>query len=157
MIYYLIAIDIAWLVLRGRWKDMVWANVIVGGIYLPWLPIFLRQASAIQGNFWLSPPTAWDGITVLASVLGVTNNPPKWQVWGMIGLVVVLLAMVVKRREAIALAVVIIVPLAIAYLYSLVRQPIFMERVFVASSAFVPILFAMPVARCSKRCFAISV
>src|SRR5262249_37066833 len=48
-------------------------------------------------------------------------------------------------------------PLVIAFVYSFVRQPIFMERVFVASSVFVPILIAIPVARFSKRSIAVAV
>jgi 4-amino-4-deoxy-L-arabinose transferase-like glycosyltransferase len=170
---YVLAIIVAWLILpsdhsrRRKFSDIAIVLAISLLIYLPWafggLP---TQLQIIQHGFWLPRLSASDFFTTLAALAGVHWF---WS-WGTIlsvhthinadgrptGIAIALLAASAivsigiqsgpRRRTAIALfTLAVLAPVSIA-IYSLIRTPLFMMKVFLPSATLLPMFALMPLA-----------
>ncbi len=167
--FTLSGLAVAWLVWPGerpftrRVKDGASVLAVALAAYLPWLPITLEQVRWTQGNFWIATPGGDDFAQVVATLAGtemyaVSNGVmtttgsfwPATTIAKVVAAVVVLSALLAVvlapdrdgRQRAIALIAIAFVPVALAFVYSLVRQPIFATRAFVSGGAVVPILLA---------------
>jgi hypothetical protein len=167
MAFYLIGLYAAWLLWPGerpmkqRLADMTVAGLSLVLIYLPWVPVVLQQMKWMAGTFWAERPEAFHlGLAGCAitgvdlyyvpgtfwSITGVT--PPQPLIATVVALCLIgAIAMASRSRAMLALAGFAIGPVVLVFAYSLVRQPIFLERLFIASSAVTPILLAMTLDR----------
>jgi hypothetical protein len=163
--FYLLALDLAWLILpastppRRRIGDLLLANVLIGLLYLPWVPGLLSQLRWVQSNFWVPRPSGRDLVNVLSQLMGVQPQYPGGdynrlippQVYLMVNLLALLallwpLRLPRLRRRTFALLVYALLPVVGVYLYSLVAKPLFMSRPLIGSSLVFPLLLAMPFA-----------
>ncbi len=169
MMFCLAGLNVAWLAwpgqrtLRQRIVDVAIANIAILLLYLPWVPTLLQQMKWMTGAFWATRPGAQAlGITLSAvsgvdvyAIPGAAWNLFGWH-WNTAGVMAVLCACLIigiremlvtreSRRHALALIAFGLGPILLVFLYSQLRQPIFIERVFIASSAVMPILLAMVV------------
>jgi mannosyltransferase len=176
MLAYLPALGLAWLILPsahsvrrrvGEGIAVVFAAFIA---FLPWAMILRQQVKLVHSTFWVPFPTAewivgifarlaglgstWAYRAVLkklhipVSELFLLSNIPR--------LTVILLALVVvlalllplrrKRREAAALAIYALLPPMAVAIYSCMGTPIFMDKIFLASTNILPILLLIPAA-----------
>jgi uncharacterized membrane protein len=171
MMFCLVGLNLAWLCwpgersLRSRLIDLTIANGIVVVLYLPWVPTLLQQMKWMTGTFWATRPNLFDLGVTTSAITGVDVYAPPGLAWrwfgtgvtagqvgtavGVIVLGLLLIALSTRdaahRRCVLAVAAFAIAPVVLVFLYSQVRQPIFMERVFIASSAAMPILLAMAI------------
>jgi uncharacterized membrane protein len=169
MMFCLVGLNAAWLLWPGerlarqRLGDLCIANVTIALLYLPWVPTLLQQMKWMTGSFWATRPSLFDlGVTV-AAISGVDVYAAPGFAWQTLGigmtaggvsafasLCVLLLVAIgltttdsTQGRTAMALAAFALLPVGLVFIYSQVRQPIFLERVFIASSAVLPILLAL--------------
>ena len=121
------------------------AALAAGGafaLFLPWLPVFVEHATAIQGSFWIPAPTPR---IVLDAAAGLVVHP--WAIDGGLGYaraaVVYGLAaaapFLLGRRDLAALLLLVIVPPLGELLVSL-RRPVFYLQTF---QYVLPVLLAM--------------
>jgi uncharacterized membrane protein len=167
--YYLLAIDVAWLILpseqplRIRVRNAIFANMAIVVLYAPWLPIALEQVRWTANHFWAQPP---DGNEFLRTISALAGGKPyqlkDWltnrghictpeQVAGIvvvISTIALLAPLMIERlsRITVALLVVALYPLLLIYLYSLLGRPAFMERVFIASTPALALAVCVPLA-----------
>jgi len=144
---------------------LVLTNVLIGMIYLPWVPTLLSQMRWARANFPGAPPGIWDAVYILATQVAGKPFPlatlfstigfdalawPK-----VVGLVVVSLgaisiACAASRREwqkiVIALGLYGMIPIALGFMRSRTSTPIFIARIFIGSSAIIPLLASIPLA-----------
>lgn len=167
MAFYMLGLYAAWLLWPGkrpaksRLIDMAVAGVVLLLIYLPWVPVVLQQMKWMTGTFWADRPGAFQLGLVTCAISGVDLYYVPGSIWAVLGvlppqplvaaIVAIALAaavgMLCRSRAALALAAFAIGPVVLVFAYSLVRQPIFLERLFIASSAVLPILLAMTLDR----------
>lgn len=165
---------------RRRARDVVTASAVAGALYLLWVPIFWYQLQRVEADFWTATPAWRDLVIVTASVFGVGDNAAAWAVrtivWLALGVVAIGIFAACRSsrgsREAsgeepspppspgtpgegvmsiVALVVMAMGPVVVAYVYSLIRQSIFMERIFVASAVMTPLLIGACVERARGR------
>jgi mannosyltransferase len=161
--YYLLAINLLWLILARplRWRPIVLTNLAIAALYLPWLPMLLEQTRWAQGRFWASPPTLDDVLRTVSYIAGgqvyhlspmlhaIAIGPVRdaAQIAWVISIVVLALAAIAvsgpNRRQSLALAVFTFAPVLLVVVHSYVSQPVFMERLFVASSLSLPLMAVM--------------
>jgi hypothetical protein len=151
---YLAAMGVAWLILPGstplrrRFIDLCIVTAMAAAAFLPWLPTMLAQTRAIHGNFWPSPPDRWDLAQVIALMCGVNTFPGEEITLivlnaGLVGVFIWSLFKPAVRRSAIALGIVAFGPVVLVFVVSLISQPIFIERIFLPTALFAPLLIVM--------------
>jgi uncharacterized membrane protein len=172
MAFVVVGLVAGWMVwpgertIRQRALDVVMTGAIVVVIYLPWVPTLLRQMRWMTGTFWATRPDAFAIGQTTSAIAGVdvyTIPSVAWETLGVSGMsaggvaglvslvLVVLVALALatrdtaKRRAALGLIAFAFVPVVLVFVRSLTSQPIFLDRLFIASSAVMPILFAMAI------------
>ena len=136
-IWFLLAISIYYLLSLKRFpahpRSWLLSNLLIGLLYLPWLPFFLRQGSRVTESFWLPAPTFE---TVLGTLLDFHSfNFP------LTGLSLVYMATIFacafllpaggwQRRLGV---IWLFIPLLASLLLSL-RQPVFLSRNLILAS-----------------------
>lgn len=169
MAVYLLALDAAWLILPApvglgrRLKDLLLTSALISVVYLPWMPVLLAQMHWAQGRFWASPPGLAETGWALAGLLGTRVFVVKHVLSGwMIGANAVAVAVIVVSalmlvlpcllprrlsasgaRNLAGILIYAALPVALVWVQSHLAQPIFMERIFIASSCALPLALAM--------------
>ncbi len=174
MWFYLAALNIAWLILPGdqrtsrRWRDMLLVNGSVVLLFLPWVPSLIGQLHRVHDSFWAKTPHADDLLQTAAMITGANSHylaylfnrlPIAWEVreylaeWIAVALLVIAIFIIARNprkfqiaRQQLALAVYALLPVVAIFAYSQVSKPIFLQRVFVPSSALIPIVLMAPLA-----------
>lgn len=154
--------------LKLRLLDLAIMTIVCGLACAPWLPVVLEQKRWMTGQFWATRPDAFLASRAIAAVAGVdvyAVPPVLWRFTGLsvppgvIAVIVLVLLLggmgvvvsrgnyrqecLCHRGKGIALAVVAFAPIVLVFAASWIGQPIFIERVFIASSALLPLLIAM--------------
>ncbi|MES2766345.1 MAG: glycosyltransferase family 39 protein [Bacteroidota bacterium] len=139
--FFLITQNIFFLIFKREYaasfKKWILVQSIIALIFLPWLGVMMRQAAAIEGNYWIEAP----GIMSLAQLL--LNFSGSLTVWGIITLVAFLsligLALWHKRTSFksypafVFVLLWFVLPLIIALIVSIVKQPVFMPRFLIGT------------------------
>ncbi len=151
------------------WMALLAVCVVL--LYLLWLSAMLEQMRWIRGNFWATRPTVTTFIQTLGAAGGLKIYPLTALGYALLGrffthdlahalltlifaigpLVAWWLARGKRRNTLFALWLVAVCPLLLIYLYSLLRQPVFIEKIFTPSAALFPVLLAAPLAFLSGR------
>jgi 4-amino-4-deoxy-L-arabinose transferase-like glycosyltransferase len=178
MFFYLLALDLTWLTypsqrsVTERIKELLLANVLAGLLYLPWVPSLLSQAARVHGGFWILKPTAATLFGALSFIGGFypdyllavgTRLLPSFAagIWLCIlgGIGILCAAMIVggfwrvpkaEAKKQISLLLYGLLPVLLVFLLSRVTRPLFIDRVFIASSIVVPLVLAYPLAARSE-------
>jgi hypothetical protein len=155
---YLLALAGAWLVLAGertirkRVLDVVVVSLGAATLYSPWIPILLAQSHALKGAFWIERPSLETLIRTLAVLAGVNDQGVGGWEFERISLAcaiffVFVVAGFMSRqtiRRATALGIFGLLPVFGVFLYSQIRQSIFVDRAFIPSSLIAPLIVALP-------------
>jgi uncharacterized membrane protein len=152
---YLAAMGLAWLILPGetvvrrRFFDLCIVTAIAAVAFLPWLPTTLGQMRAIHGNFWPSPPDARDLTRTISVLFGINEHAGQRATLILLdavlaGVFVLCLVQSAIRRTALALTVVVFGPVLLVFEISRISQPIFIERIFLPTVLFAPLLIVLP-------------
>ena len=174
MFFYLLALEIVWLIYPSerawtrRIPDILFANLCIGLLYLPWAVSLLAQVAAVAGNlYWVPPPT----LRSVAATLGNTAGCevaylapfarkilplPEWLLAGglRLGVVVLCAALLAgglwrvsktERRKNLCFLVYWLLPIFLVFILSR-KLPLYIDRVFTTSSIAAPIIFALPLA-----------
>ena len=179
MLFYLLALNIMWLIYPSersstrRIREVLLANACIGLLYLVWAVNLLAQVTTVAGNlYWVPRPT-------LRTVAGTLRDTAGFDVYGL-GLLakkllplpphlledavrVVLLALCgvllagglwrisnTERRKNLCFLVYCLLPIFSVFILSL-KMPLYIDRVFVASSTVAPIILAFPLAAQKSR------
>lgn len=164
LILYVAGSAAAWLMLPGAVprRRRAWQLAAVGAAvvlaFSPWIGTMFQQQRSIQGNFWVSPPQLWDLGDTVCSLTGIDAH--RWPILETVivavdGLVAILCIAGLLRRcwtgTAAALGTLALAPVLLLFLVSRISQSIFIDRIFLPSCAFTPILLAMPLAWLEHR------
>ena len=168
MAFYIAALGLFWLLLpsshsiKRRVMDGIVVAVAAVFLFFPWaiysLPSQLRMVNA---SFWIERPTFANLGLILNWIAGVPRpdelnsviyslhsphalgSAPMW--FGPI-LILVVIFSIRRRDDAAMLVLLLFVPAAVA-IYSLLRTPILMDKIFLPSATLMPLLFMMPLVR----------
>lgn len=175
MFFYLFALDVMWLIYPSerswtqRLKELLLANILAALLYLPWALSLFAQVAAVSGNLWWVPrPSFWTLVGTLrdlgsfempylfavASRLSPLSATMTWVC--VVGAVEVLcLALLAgglwgvpkaERGRNMSLLLYCLLPILVVFVLSQKILPLYLDRVFTASSVVVPIVFAFPLA-----------
>jgi len=175
MLLYLVSFDLLWLVFPGklplqkRIADVLAANVCIAVLYAPWLGGLWAQLHRVSGEFWAAKPVARDlaeTFTLLAGVKSSYPAPLLYKVWflgrwsmetvravtlgiGVLSLLAALWRMRDRRStRLLALTAYAVLPVLVVYVISRLphTQSLFLDKVFIASSPILALVYASPLA-----------
>jgi uncharacterized membrane protein len=176
MLFYVFALNIVWLTYPSertwtrRLRELLLADVLIGALYLPWLPSLSRQASVdiVQKLFWAARPTVRTLFATLSFIAGLNRTYLGWLPsrflslppaatgllvdWAIALLCAILLACGLARlpkadrKRSGSLLLFGLVPIFAVFVFSQMTTPLFIDRVFTNSSVVFPIVFAFPLA-----------
>lgn len=174
MFFYLLSLNIIWLIYPSerawtrRIPEILLANAIILVLYLPWAISLLAQVAAVAGNlYWVPRPT----LASLAATIGNTSGCeaaylvpfarkilplPDWFLVGGLRLALAALCGVLvigglrrvsttERRKNLCFLVYWLLPIFLVFILSQ-KVPLYIDRIFTASSIGAPIIFAFPLA-----------
>jgi uncharacterized membrane protein len=172
MLFYVVALNIIWLIYPSerawmqRAREALLADTLAAVLYLPWVPSLLTQLGRFGKGSWPPIPTVSDlsaSLSVIAGfnldylqALAVRSLPLSshtawvWVVGGVSFLCAALIAgglwrvSRIDRSANVSLLLYCLVPILMVFVYSRIATSVFIDRVFINSSAVVPILFAYP-------------
>lgn len=169
---YVVGLLLAWLILPSghplsrRISEIIAVTVIAGLLYLPWAILGLpMQMGLIRGGFWADPLNRSTFFSILFSLAGVKSY---WSAgyalehvhiqiasgYGPAIIAAVLLSISAiasilfqrgpRRRAAIGILIAALFSPLFVALYSIVRTPLFMDKIFVPSATLLPIFAMLP-------------
>jgi uncharacterized membrane protein len=180
MFFYLPAIALVWLVypsarlIRVRLIEASLTFVIVLLSFLPWLPTLWRQTKIIHSGFWLPAPTMGNLMDSLCILSGLNTDffhdiavrifhlPPllSVRVFSLAALLILTFCAFggvwhvppEKRRKSAALLAYSMIPVLMVFFVSRTTTSVYLNRLFIGSSAVLPILFCTPIAFQAGTC-----
>lgn len=176
MLFYVVALGVVWLIYPSqrnwsqRFRELLFAGLLIGLLYLPWVPSLLGQANVdvVQKYFWSPRPAIWTLLAAWRFVAGF-----NWEYLGLlsakflplsfgttrilVGLGLGLICAVLiagglvrvpkpDRHRNVSLILYGLVPMLLVFALSQITTPLFINRIFIISSVIAPIVFASPVA-----------
>lgn len=174
MFFYVFALNVFWLTYpseRGwkeRTKEALLADALAAILYLPWVPSLLQQMSVVERGFWIPKPTistllqtlrllagfSVDYLSALTTRLGLL--PASFaSLFILCGISLLCAALLVgglwsiPRTEKTRMASFCsygLLPLLAVFVLSRLSRPLYIDRVFIASSVVAPIVLAFPLA-----------
>ncbi|MCC7350602.1 MAG: glycosyltransferase family 39 protein [Phycisphaerales bacterium] len=168
MLLYWAGLNGAWVFWPGRPAkerivEILLVNLAVALLYAPWISSLMDQLHWAHNRFWQSSPTLLDGWHALAVLLGIkpyflagiVGNVPFGDADNLSRLAILLLlggliiGLWCRHLRGVWLSLVLagLLPVAAGFVQSHLRQPIFMDRIFIASCAPLALLMALPMAQ----------
>lgn len=174
MLFYVLALNAVWLIYSSerawteRLKELLFADLLIGVLYLPWLPRLLSQANTdvVRNYFWSPRPTIWSLLRTLRLIAGfnieyLSGLPAKllplpWRMtWVLVvgGVSLLCVTLLVSglcrvpkpdRSRNISLLLYCLVPILAVFALSQITTPLFIDRIFINSSLTVPLIFTYP-------------
>src|SRR5215469_7093726 len=174
MLFYVFALNVVWLTYPSertwtrRLRELLLADVLIGALYLPWLPSLSKQASVdiVQKMFWATRPTVRNLFATLSFIAGLNRTYLGWLPsrllsqppaaagllvdWAIALLCSILLACGLSRlpkadrKRSGSLLLFGLVPIFAVFVFSQITTPLFIDRIFTNSSVVFPIVFAFP-------------
>lgn len=144
----------------ARFFDRSWLKAygLAAILYLPWIPVFLVQARAVQDGFWI-PAVTHNSLTNIASNMFLYMQESQVKTWLSLGLIVVVgcsaallyktyqLLHGVKKQYFALLLFYSFVPVVLLFVLSLPpMQPVLIERYFVPATLGMYLLIGISVA-----------
>ena len=156
-IFYISALELVALIrsdsIQGwinGWEPPLWAGILAGASFLPWVIVLRNQMQTLQGSYWMQ----FTGVGMLPRVLFENLFMPPANAVIQIPLMlacfawlaIALLYAILHRSENLgSILWLAFLPFALAVLVSLIWQPILHYRPLIGISPFLYILLAMPV------------
>jgi Dolichyl-phosphate-mannose-protein mannosyltransferase len=174
MLFYLLGLDVVWLIYPSerkwtrRLREMFLGNICIGMMFLPWVVSLLAQIRSVGGNlYWVPPPTFGSLVTTLRETVGfdvyhlsvfvkkvLPLSAPILKDGIKVGLVALCTVMLggglwrvssTERKKTLSFLAYCLLPIVLVFILGQ-RMPLFIDRVFTASSVAVPIILAVPLA-----------
>jgi uncharacterized membrane protein len=174
--FYLPGLALMWLIYPGakttreRVRDAFFVFSLVLLMYLPWLRTLRGQLRMIHSNFWVAVPNGKDLLDSLCVFLGfdprtgqaIFRDQLHLHVMGLFGYwtwtvvaFVIFVACVLAglnaarsadRRKFLALLGYSVTPILLVFVYSRILTPIYINRVFIGSAIFLPMVVCASIA-----------
>jgi mannosyltransferase len=172
MFFYLLALNVTWLIYPSerawmqRVREVLLADTLAVVLYLPWVPSLLTQVGHFVKGSWPPKPTVSHLLASLRVIAGFNldylqalavrflplSSHTAWVcvVGGVSLLCAALMAgglwrvSKLDRSANVSLLLYCLVPILMVFVYSRIATPVFIDRVFINSSAVVPIVLAYP-------------
>ncbi len=138
-----------WLIIfgpaRAAWRRWLLADLLIALLFAPQFALFLGQTQTVLGGFWIAPPKIDAPIVTLAFLL-LYSYPFGW--FATLGEVVIVCILAISAFDMLRIApkavwgnwmaclLALLVPLIIAFIVSVVRSPIYLDRSFDLLSPF---------------------
>lgn len=158
-VLFLLAVNVAvgaaaFLVRRAQALDLprlrhwLLAQAAIVLLWAPWLPSFVRQARAVDNEFWIQPPTARVISDTIRTLISYYAPAGATWIWIAAAAALILAVMALARRPALLalLALLVVTPFAAELLISL-RRPIFYDRTLIWTTVPLFVLLAAGLAR----------
>jgi len=133
-------------------KEWWGANILIGLVFLPWVPNVIKQVTKIQGNYWIPPVNLR---TLPESIIGAfTYTVPDYTAYSYYSAFLILFGLTGylmfmekgKSKEVLMLTLSFLVPTGIVFLMSL-KQPVYQTRYFVFAMPVLYILVALVISK----------
>lgn len=72
---FFLALYVAFVGIRRRYWDWVWAALIPGLLYLPWVPELLGQMARVKQDYWINPPSLFESGMLLVKMWSGLRGP----------------------------------------------------------------------------------
>ncbi len=152
---------------RMRLKKASLVGVIVLALYIPWLPVLVKQIVSVHAYFWAPKPRVSDLLYSLftfcgldASVLqDLRQHLPIERFSGFRTLTMMLLAVLfacvagawwkvgsIDRWKSVSLQVLALSPIALVFMYSRISRSVYVDRNLIGACALMPIVLCAPIA-----------
>jgi hypothetical protein len=111
-------------------------------LWAPYLPRMLEQLHGVMNDFWIPRPEGWRVPNELRSLVSVSDYDAVW--WAVAALAggLVLIWRRGRRREAVLLGCLAILPVAFNYAISMLTHPIFIARAMIGVTPAIAVLLA---------------
>lgn len=150
---------------RLKWAAVV--GVIVLLLYIPWLPILVKQVASVHGYFWAPKPGATDLFGTLFTFSGLDiyvlqdlrRHLPISRFFGLrtwtLLLLITLITCIagtwwggrsIDRRKSMALQLWTLSPIALVFLWSQISTPVYVDRNLIGASVLMPLILCAPIA-----------
>ena len=175
MFFYLLALNVTWLIYPSdrtsaeRLKELLLADILAGVLFLPWASSLLTQIATVGGHlWWVSRPTVSNLFQTLSIIAGFDIQYLSWlpsrlmplseqTAWVCVvaGTGFLCAALVgggfwrvstADSNRNLSLLLYCLLPIVVVFVLSQKGQPLYIERVFTASSVVAPIVLAYPLA-----------
>ncbi len=130
---------------RSLVKPLIICSVLMIVLWLPYLPVVFAQTDGVINDFWIPSPDSWHLVEELSGLIGL--NVHAAVLWAALVLLggLLLIWRNRSRRECILLACLIVVPIALNYVFSMTVRPIFLSRAMIGITPAVVIVMAVAV------------
>ncbi len=174
MFFYLLTLNVTWLIYPSerawaqRMRELLLADILVGVLYVPWVPSLLTQVARVHEGFWVPRPTVSTLLGTLTFIAGFDLDyleafPVRFlslsehTAWlCVVGGVSLLCAALVAgglwrvskadKSRNVSLLLYCLLPILVVFLLSRITMSVYINRAFINSSAIVPIVFSYPLA-----------
>ena len=116
---------------RQFFMPLVGAALLIGLLWLPYIPTFIEQAQGISADFWIQRPGWWQFRQELRWTLGAHSNAALAIIVALWALGLLLLARTGQWRAALLLSCLAALPVLLSFAVSLVSTPIFLARALI--------------------------
>ncbi|OGJ85014.1 MAG: hypothetical protein A2268_13750 [Candidatus Raymondbacteria bacterium RifOxyA12_full_50_37] len=116
---------------RERAVELLIMNGAVAALFLPWAKILLQQIKAIQGDFWIPPPTL---LSLPAAGIEFSGSLPLFCLLALLAVTGCVALARHKAPETLLVIAWLIVPLAAPLVISFMSTPVFIPKACMASS-----------------------
>ena len=178
-LFYLPGLALLWALypsetpLSVRAKDAALAGLMVLLLYIPWLPTLRAQVRSVHHVFWYATPTARDFLDTFSALCGLdlltlqlifrdklhlssTTLFGAWT-WGPLVLAVFIAFLwrlaprSPENRKLLAVMAYAVLPVLLVFAQSRLSTPMFVSRVLLTSSFFIPLAFCLPFTRSAAQ------
>lgn len=153
--------------LRRRIRNAMVVGAMVFLLYLPWLPILIKQIKAVHGYYWAPKPSLIDLLTSLCTFSGIDEwilqgvhhyvpIPRVFGFWTWIPILLGILALCLvgtwrnvcseDRRKSVSLQVFTLLPILLVFLWSRISTSVYVNRNLIGACALLPLVFCAPIA-----------
>ena len=116
---------------RRRFMPLLGAALVIGLLWLPYVPTFIEQARGISADFWIQRPGWWQFRQELRWALGVHSNAALATIVALWAFGLLLLARAGQWRAALLLGCLAALPVLLNFVVSLVATPIYLARALI--------------------------
>ena len=115
--------------------------VVVGILYLPWIPTLFTQAFKVSGDFWIKKPDLYTFFVVLGQFIKGYDHFLGVEVVVIVSVAILIFRGIKRGRDELFYFWMLLIPIVV-WIISQVGNSLFLERYLIVSTPAVPILLA---------------
>ncbi len=129
------------LIIERRARPAIWPFVVllvaIIAAWVPYLPVLFEQVQEVSSDFWIVRPLGWRIANELRFLFSAAAFDAVWWAVALTAGGLLLMLRQGARRQAIVLATMIFLPIALNWSISMVVKPIYLARAFIAVAPFI--------------------